>query len=232
MKTKNTRLVYTDEKNLKAYESLPAEDFKEFFMTYLTYQDGDDVSKTISNPFVQTLFMAAYADKIKYNEEKWENRAKSNKENGKKGGRPRKNNTDIEPNTEFETENKMSGTVTPIAEERQPNTQDVAKEEKQPQTTDLSDTFDNYSENLNDFLDENEQRINGWVSAISNGIVCKSNITEFPKEMAIKNIEKIITEYGTITKDALDFKEYMTERITDSIRQKRYERAVQSSYNA
>ena len=82
MKTKNTRLVYTDEKNLKAYESLPAEDFKEFFMTYFTYQDGDDVSKTISNPFVQTLFMAAYADKIKHNEEKWENRAKANRENG------------------------------------------------------------------------------------------------------------------------------------------------------
>ena len=108
MKTKNTRLVYTDEKNLKAYESLPAEDFKEFFMTYFTYQDADDVSKTISNPFVQTLFMAAYADKIKYNEEKWERKAKANKENGKKGGRPRKNNTDIEPNTEFDTEAKIS----------------------------------------------------------------------------------------------------------------------------
>ena len=108
MKTKNTRLVYTDKKNLKAYESLPAEDFKEFFMTYFTYQDGDDVSKTISNPFVQTLFMAAYADKIKYNEEKWERKAKANKENGKKGGRPRKNNTDIEPNTEFDTEAKIS----------------------------------------------------------------------------------------------------------------------------
>lgn len=108
MKTKNTRLVYTDEKNLKAYESLPAEDFKEFFMTYFTYQDGDDVSKTISNPFVQTLFMAAYADKIKYNEEKWERKAKANKENGKKGGRPRKTNTDIESNTEFEIEAKIS----------------------------------------------------------------------------------------------------------------------------
>ena len=108
MKTKNTRLVYTDEKNLKAYESLPAEDFKEFFMTYFTYQDGDDVSKTISNPFVQTLFMAAYADKIKYNEEKWERKAKANRENGKKGGRPPKNNTELQPNTEFDTEAKIS----------------------------------------------------------------------------------------------------------------------------
>ena len=109
MKTKNTRLVYTDEKNLKAYESLPAEDFKEFFMTYLTYQDGDDVSKTISNPFVQTLFMAAYADKITHNEKKWEDAAEKRRENGKKGGRPKKNN-DIAPNEEFDNTTELSAT--------------------------------------------------------------------------------------------------------------------------
>ena len=85
---------------------------------------------------------------------------------------------------------------------------------------------DNYGKDLNDFLDENEQRINGWVNAITNGIVYKNNITEFPKEMAIKNIEKIISDLGTDTKDALDFKEYMTERITDSIRRKRYEKEI------
>ena len=108
MKTKNTRLVYTDDKNLKIYQSLPDKDFKEFFMTYLTYEIGDDVSKTISNPYLQTMFMAAYADKIKYNEEKWERKAKANRENGKKGGRPPKNNTEIQPNTEFDTEAKIS----------------------------------------------------------------------------------------------------------------------------
>lgn len=108
MKTKNTRLVYTDDKNLKIYQSLPDKDFKEFFMTYLTYEIGDDVSKTISNPYLQTMFMAAYADKIKYNEEKWERKAKANRENGKKGGRPSKNNTDLQPNTEFDTEAKIS----------------------------------------------------------------------------------------------------------------------------
>ena len=108
MKTKNTRLVYTDDKNLKIYQSLPDKDFKEFFMTYLTYEIGDDVSKTISNPYLQTMFMAAYADKIKYNEEKWERKAKANRENGKKGGRPPKNNTELQPSTEFDTEAKIS----------------------------------------------------------------------------------------------------------------------------
>ena len=110
--------------------------------------------------------------------------------------------------------------------ERQNDTTTVAKSNADPQNEVLNDSFDNYSEDLNNFLDENEQRINGWVNAIANGIVYKTNITEFPKEMAIKNIEKIITDLGTDTKDALDFKEYMTEIITDSIRRKRYEKEI------
>lgn len=107
--------------------------------------------------------------------------------------------------------------------ERQSGATTVTKSNTDPQNEVLND---NYSEDLNNFLDENEQRINGWVNAIANGIVYKTNITEFPKEMAIKNIEKIITDLGTDTKEALDFKEYMTEIITDSIRRKRYERAI------
>ena len=139
MKTKNTRLVYTDDKNLKIYQSLPDKDFKEFFMTYLTYEIGDDVSKTISNPYLQTMFMAAYADKIKYNEEKWERKAKANRENGKKGGRPPKNNTELQPNTEFDTEAKISpnepnlatnGTDVPQEGESLPEAKIEAKEEE------------------------------------------------------------------------------------------------------
>lgn len=109
---------------------------------------------------------------------------------------------------------------------RQSDTTTVTKSNADPQNEGLNDNFDNYGKDLNDFLDENEQRINGWVNAITNGIVYKTNITEFPKEMAIKNIEKIITDLGTDTKDALDFKEYMTEIITDSIRRKRYEKEI------
>ena len=180
-------------------------------ITNLRFKNIDTDPKTLTNIKVKMAWTAIRPSIKKSNRN---SRYQENKT---------KKNTDITPNEEFNNTTELSA---PISEERQPDTQDVAKEEKQPQTTDLSDTFDNYSEDLNNFLDENEQRINGWVSAISNGIVCKSNITEFPKEMAIKNIEKIITEYGTITKDALDFKEYMTERITDSIRQKRYEQAI------
>jgi hypothetical protein len=101
MKTKSTRLVYTDEQNLAILRSLPEKDFKEFMMTYLTYQKGMDVSGNFTNPLVYTLFLT-FIPKIEYNEDKWEKKAQINRENGKKGGRPRKDNTDIQPNTEFE----------------------------------------------------------------------------------------------------------------------------------
>lgn len=99
---KNTRLVYNDEKNLKIYQALSAEDFKELFMAYLTYKVGSDVEITnFSNPSLYGLFMM-YKDKIDYNEEKWERQAAAKRENGKKGGRPKKSALQDTVGTEFD----------------------------------------------------------------------------------------------------------------------------------
>lgn len=222
MKTKNTRLVYTDEKNLKAYASLPAEDFKEFFMTYLTYQDGDDVSKTISNPFVQTLFMAAYADKITHNEKKWEDAAEKRRENGKKGGRPKKNN-DIIPNEEFD--NTMT-TVFPIKiEDRQPDTKDVAKVEIQAQNADLSDNFDNYSERLSNLIDDNINKIRQSTDILAQKQVeigsQMDNTVAFHRNVLYDMRKKL----GWDTKDGIDFQQFIDEEINRKTVQIRYERA-------
>ena len=168
MKTKNTRLVYTDDKNLKIYQSLPDKDFKELFMTYLTYEIADDVSKTISNPYLQTMFMAAYADKIKYNEEKWERKAKANRENGKKGGRPPKNNTEIQPNTEFDTEAKISpnepslainDTDVPQEAKSLPEVKIEAKEEEIIIDTDNIEEMGTYMGTLSNFATAETRRI-------------------------------------------------------------------------
>lgn len=84
-------------------------------------------------------------------------------------------------------------------------TKDITKTDIWPQFTNLSE----------------------WAIAITNKIFdLEEQLNNISKEMAIKNIEKIITDLGTDTKDALDFKEYMTEIITDSIRRKRYEQAI------
>jgi hypothetical protein len=222
MKTKNTRLVYTDEKNLKAYASLPAEDFKEFFMTYLTYQDGDDVSKTISNPFVQTLFMAAYADKITHNEKKWEDAAEKRRENGKKGGRPKKNN-DIAPNEEFD--NTMTTGFPTKIEERQPDTKDVAKVEIQAQNADLSDNFDNYSERLSNLIDDNINKIRQSTDILAQKQVeigsQMDNTVAFHRNV-LYDLRKRL---GWDAKDGIDFQQFIDEEINRKTAQIRYERA-------
>lgn len=120
---KNTRLVYNDEKNLKIYQALPAEDFKELFMAYLTYKVGDNVEITnFSNPVMYGLFMQ-FKDKIDYNETKWEKQAAARRENGKKGGRPKKSALQDTVGDEFnvtpvnnipcETENENKPVLTP-----------------------------------------------------------------------------------------------------------------------
>lgn len=219
MKTKNTRLVYTDEKNLKAYASLPAEDFKEFFMTYLTYQDGDDVSKTISNPFVQTLFMAAYADKITHNEKKWEDAAEKRRENGKKGGRPKKNN-DIAPNEEFE--NTMTAGFPTKVEEQQTDT----KEETQSQTIDSSDNFDNYSERLYNLIDDNITKIRQSTDILAQKQIeigsQMDNTVAFHRNV-LYDLRKRL---GWDTKDGIDFQQFIDEEINRKTAQIRYERAI------
>lgn len=219
MKTKNTRLVYTDEKNLKAYQSLPAEDFKEFFMTYLTYQEGDDVSKTISNPFVQTLFMAAYADKIEYNEKKWEEQAKANRENGKKGGRPRKN-VDITPNEEFDTPTTNNDTTpNTIMATNFPN--DLVEDS---QITEQK--FDNHTETLKDFLDDNIDKIRQSTDIIAKSIAIPNSAMEATAMFYQEKIRQMKEELGTITQDAIDFEKFINEEIDRKIREIRYERAT------
>ena len=223
MKTKNTRLVYTDEKNLKAYASLPAEDFKEFFMTYLTYQDGDDVSKTISNPFVQTLFMAAYADKITHNEKKWEDAAEKRRENGKKGGRPKKNN-DIAPNEEFE--NTMTIGFPTKIEERQTDTKDVAKAEIEAQNADLNDNFDDYSERLYNLIDDNITKIRQSTDILAQKQIELGSQMDNTVAFHRNVLYDLRKRLGWDTKDGIDFQQFIDEEINRKAAQIRYERAI------
>ena len=223
MKTKNTRLVYTDEKNLKAYASLPAEDFKEFFMTYLTYQDGDDVSKTISNPFVQTLFMAAYADKITHNEKKWEDAAEKRRENGKKGGRPKKNN-DIAPNEEFD--NTMATEFPTKIEERQPDTKDAAKVEIEAQNADLNDNFDDYSERLYNLIDDNITKIRQSTDILAQKQIEIGSQMDSTVAFHRNVLYDLRKRLGWDSKDGIDFQQFIDEEINRKAAQIRYERAI------
>lgn len=85
------KLVYTDENDLRIYESMPAEAFKEFFMAYFNYKKGDNVTMdNFTNPMTYSMFLS-YIPKLDKNEETYSKKVTASKENGKKGGRPRKN---------------------------------------------------------------------------------------------------------------------------------------------
>ena len=224
IKGSNLPFINLSKENLRLiYDALEAEQAGKMIFALTDYvYDGIEpnfetkIEKSVWNNILMLIDRKA---------ESYFKKATANRENGKKGGRPKKNN-DITPNEEFD--NTLTTGLPKKTEEQQTGT----KEETQQQTIDSSVAFDNYSEYLNNLLDEKERQIEAWIDTITKGTICIDNNTQYAKEMAIKNIEKIITDLGTDTKDALDFKEYMTERITDSIRRKRYERAIQSSYNS
>lgn len=124
MANKNTRLVYTDETNLSIYRSLPDKDFKEFMMAYLTYKKGDDIDSMFTSLMAKIAFLSV-VPKIEHNEEKWEKQAMARRENGKKGGRPKK--TDITPNEEFD----YGREETTVIQEEQPTEQKQVSRNKQ-----------------------------------------------------------------------------------------------------
>lgn len=92
------KIVYTDVKDLRTYESLPPNDFKEFFMTYFKYRKGDKVEVTdFTNPVTFALFNS-YTSKLDRNEDVYNARVS----NGKKGGRPKKSALQEVKETEFD----------------------------------------------------------------------------------------------------------------------------------
>lgn len=92
------KIVYTDEKDLRTYESLPPNDFKEFFMAYFKYRKGDKVEVTdFTNPVTFALFNS-YTSKLDRNEDVYNARVS----NGKKGGRPKKSALQEVKSTEFD----------------------------------------------------------------------------------------------------------------------------------
>jgi hypothetical protein len=99
------KLVYTDEQDLRIYESLPSADFKEFFMAYFKYKKGDKVELTdFTNPVTFALFNS-YIPKLDKNEDTYNKKVQANKENGKKGGRPKKSVITEVENNEFDIPN-------------------------------------------------------------------------------------------------------------------------------
>ena len=151
MSNKNTRLIYTDETNLAVYRSLPDKDFKEFMMAYLTYKKGMDITKMFSNPLVESIFRL-YVSKIEYNEDKWEKQAQARRENGKKGGRPKKN-VDITANDDFDNGTTEGNSV----QEEQPKEEEQISRELQQDAFQESEEQNEFE--IEDFVENNIESV-------------------------------------------------------------------------
>lgn len=95
------KVVYTNDNDLKIYESLPDKDFKEFFMAYFKYKKGENVKvDDFSSPITYSL-LCAYIPKLDKNEDIYNKRVA----NGKRGGRPRKREiADLSPSNSQDEE--------------------------------------------------------------------------------------------------------------------------------
>lgn len=148
----------------------------------------------------------------------------ANRENGKKGGRPKKNN-DIAPNEDFD--NTLT-TVFPTKkeEEQQTDTKDAEKAEIEAQNADLNDNFDDYSERLYNLIDDNITKIRQSTDILAQKQIelgsQMDNTVAFHRNV-LYNLRK---ELGWDTKDGIDFQQFIDEEINRKIAEIRYERAT------
>lgn len=143
---------------------------------------------------------------------------------------PKTNNTSIIE--EDKTNGSMYiGTIkeveekTKARESRQNDTEVVTKEETQPQNADLNDNFDNYSERLDSFIDNNIVKIRQSTDILAQKQVeigsQMDNIVAFHRNVLFDMRKKL----GWDSKDGLDFQQFIDEEINRKTVQIRYERA-------
>lgn len=161
------KLVYTDEQDLRIYESLPSTDFKEFFMAYFKYKKGDKVELTdFTNPVTFALFNS-YIPKLDKNEDTYNKKVQASKENGKKGGRPKKSVITEVENNEFELPNcqisntaHLSPSNNKEVEQPQPTVDNTTEATKTTIEENFTTDEEKYGIDVVDLIDENPEIIN------------------------------------------------------------------------
>lgn len=141
--------------------------------------------------------------------------------NGSKGGRPRKNNTDIEPNTEFDTEAKISPNEPCLAI----NDTDVPQEAESASEGPKQAEFDNsiemfekaYSDKLINFIDKYSLKIEFIIETLSKYNINPNSVDYRTLETEKDRMRKMINYLGGNTKDARDLEDFFNKRIDKAI---------------
>ena len=222
IKGTNLPFINLSKENLRLiYDALEAEQAGKMMFALTEYvYDGIEpnfetkIEKSVWNNIIMLIDRKA---------ESYFKKATANRENGKKGGRPKKNN-DIIPNEEFD--NTMATEFPTNIEERQPDTKDAAKVEIEAQNADLNDNFDNYSERLYNLIDDNIAKIRQSTDILAQKQIeigsQMDNTVAFHRNV-LYDLRKRL---GWDTKDGLDFQQFIDEEINRKTAQIRYERAI------
>ena len=222
IKGSNLPFINLSKENLRLiYDALEAEQAGKMIFALTEYvYDGIEpnfetkIEKSVWNNILMLIDRKA---------ESYFKKATANRENGKKGGRPKKNN-DIVPNEEFD--NAMTTEFPTKIEERQPDTKDAAKVEIEAQNADLNDNFDNYSERLYNLIDNNITKIRQSTDILAQKQIeigsQMDNTVAFHRNV-LYDLRK---QLGWDTKDGLDFQQFIDEEINRKTAQIRYERAI------
>ena len=141
----------------------------------------------------------------------------ASRENGKKGGRPKKNNTDLQPNTDFEEKaenspNKPEKTTDDIVI---PQDEESASEApKQGEFDNTEERFNNtYSERLEKYIYQNQNEIKHNIDVIARYESDPNTIYYMTIEKEKARISKMISYLGVGTKDSIDLEDLYNSEI-------------------
>lgn len=217
------KLVYTEENDLRIYESLPAEDFKEFFMAYFKYKKGDSVNITdFTSPITYSLF-CSYIPKLDRNEDVYNTRIA----NGKKGGRPRKtdskpSNDAVEVQPQQEEEKAINALKIAIPTEFIEGLNNTTETEETTEnmgtfigyieTPTQDEKFDNFSDTLYKLIDEYESIINHTTEAIAKAELSDDVVVVYQAKQAKLKLREI-SENLIEEIDKTNFNKFIMERV-------------------
>lgn len=128
--------------------------------------------------------------------------------------------TDITPNENFDTPTTNNDTTpNTIMTTNLPNN-------RIDESQITEEGYDNHTETLNVYLDNNIDKIRQSTDIIAKSIAIPSSAMEYTAMLHKEKIRQMKEELGTITQDAIDFEKFVNEEIDRKIRKIRYERAT------
>lgn len=205
------KLVYTEQNDLRIYESMPANDFKEFFMAYFKYKKGDKINiDDFTNPMTFAMF-CQYIPKLDKMEDSYNKKVQVNKENGKKGGRPKKSALENITTTEFDIPKITEETIHETEEDMGTYIGKI------DDNTNMDFEPDNYSDTLHKLLDDYQYIIEHTTDAIAQAEINQDIMVVYRAKEAKRKLreisEKLINDI-----DSNNFNKYIDEKVTIKVK--------------